>query len=267
MKSMIRILIVGASITSCLELPVYPPSSRIIAVSGILQNRTDFQRIYLTRGSSDSLISGTDTLNIDGIYEELSVNDAEVTLSWSGNFITYTKTDSLPGEYFLESWTPIPGKTYYLKIHHPDFPDIRASTRVPEAGPFNLKYDFTTEGDLNLSWDKIPDSYGYLVWIYQWKDYYDENFQKFYRWSPDYYFLTQSPSNTVNKKFLLHRDKETDLKIICSAIDENYYNFLKLNNQKNPFDFNLFEYGNYSTVENGVGYLGSASVDSLIILR
>jgi len=265
MRNFIRFILLSLLITACLELPVNPESNHIISISGILQNRTNTQRLYLFKGSSDTLYADSNKFDIK--YNSLEISGAVITLTGSDIIKTYIENDSISGEYFLKGWKPEAGKSYHLKIHHPLFPDVTASTRIPDSDLFNFSYNFFNSGDLHFSWDDLPGSYGYLIWIYQWKDFYDENFNKYYAWGSDYYVLSKSSSQTIKEEYLLHKAKMVDLKIICSAIDKNYYNFLKLKSTKDPFDFRLFEYGNYSTVKNGVGYFGSALVDSIIIYR
>ncbi|MBD3224524.1 MAG: DUF4249 family protein [Caldithrix sp.] len=246
---------------SCLEVPVdsVTPANKSFSVSGLLQNNTTVQKIFLYRGSF------IDSIQIE---QKLSVSEADVTLTGKKNSFVFHESDSIQGMYVLRNWRPQGNTKYALSIQHDDYATVTGETTFPDYGPFNPSFHFDQSGNLLLSWDDITNAYGYFIDIYLWRYGYRNGFEeKEHYWGGEIYKKTTFTSIKIDKKFLIFRNTEVDIKVIISAIDRNYYAYLKFDDAYDPLDFHLIDYGNFSVVDNGLGFIGSAYADSLIIER
>ncbi len=249
-----------ALFVSCLELPedVNLPAEKVLSVSALLQNDVAEQRLYLYRGGAVSDTSNPDIFRVSG---------ADVRLSVNGLTYNYTESDTSKGCYVLENFSP-QGKTLYrLIVNHPSFPQIRAETLYPAIQDFNWSYFFDSEGNLHLSWRKNAYCAGYRVDMYQWKYGFHNGWEEEYFWGSELYYFTPDTFLIIEEKALLYQNRKVDLKFFVFAVDKNYYDYSRFRTYFDPLDFRLVDYGNFSTVENGLGYFGSAYRDSLIITR
>ncbi len=266
MKYPLRLLIV-LSFFSCMETPVEVtiPAEKILCVSGLLVNNHK-QYIYLFRGRSaqDSLFN-----DYKHNSQKIGISNALLTLQDGDNTLIYREDSVFVGRYILDNWKPAGNQRYTIRIKHRDYPDIETSTLFPDTGDFNIRYAFNNAGDLELSWDTIYNSYGYAVYVNGWVfGFFGPEPVKKYYWR--YWggmHITPTERLTLSKNSLLNMHKIVDLKIIISALDKNYYNWRRYINRYNPLDFHFIDYGNYSTIDNAVGYIGSAYSDSIIIRR
>ncbi len=249
--------------TSCLELPTDTaiPADKVLSVSGLLRNNTNTQEIYLSKGCF--------VIDSFRYSEELSVSNAEITLLEGRNQYSFIEDDSLKGKYILNNWSPIGNFNYTITIRHDAYPYIETNTLFPDLGDFDVKYIFDKAGNLLLTWNPINNCTGYRVdlLIWKWRYTFHNKLYKEYYWAHTYWGNTTDTKTKIENFLITDRGKMTDIKVIISAEDKNYYNYLKFSNTYDPLDFHLIDYGNYSTIDNAVGFIGSSYTDSIIIKR
>lgn len=170
------------------------------------------------------------------------------------------------GEYLLQDFLPKSLGNYTILINKNGFPQLKAFTEYPQKDDFRINYHFNVSGDLTLNWNPINHSAGYRVDIYTLQYGYYHNWeQKEWYWAHRNEKVSRSSNIYFDKSFTTVKNKRARLKIIIWAIDENYLLFLKFRFSYNPNEFHLIDFGNFSMVDNGLGYIGSAYCDSLII--
>ncbi|MHB2153820.1 DUF4249 family protein [Calditrichota bacterium GD2] len=266
MKKILMVIIV-ISLSGCLT----PPNSNVISsekaliVSGVLQNMEDYQKIKLYRAFT---VNEIDSINRNEWWEtfvyDFGISGAEIYLIASDSIYVFNENVNNKGEYILNNFIPESGKNYKIQIKKEGFGSIAGHTTYPHKQAFEITYGFNKNGDLNLHWNEILGAKGYRVDIYRWER--EKHGPLDYcHWGLKRQFLEIKSEITIAKEIIQYKDRVKKIKILIWAMDENYYQFYNFQNYYDPFEFHLIDYGNFSTVENGLGYFGSVYGDSIII--
>ncbi|HID38144.1 MAG TPA: hypothetical protein EYP36_01340 [Calditrichaeota bacterium] len=141
------------------------------------------------------------------------------------------------------------------------------STVYPEKDDFDIQYTIDEKDDLQLRWVFIKKAAAYKADVYEWRKVPIgwEDYE--WLWVYSVSLVTEQNTLALKPEFYQDNGEWSKTKIILSAVDQNYYAFLQFDFHYDPLDFSFFDYSNFSTVENGLGFFGSAFTDSLIILR
>ncbi len=253
--------------SACLRTPdssVVPPE-KLLVLNGVLQNIKNYQIVKLYRAFSVQEIDSIAELSReDKLSFYFGISDAEVVLLSNDSIYNFEENILKKGEYLLKNFKPESGKEYKIQIKKEGFKTLIGFTKYPVKMPLNITYHFNDKGDLYLIWNPINGAKGYRIDLYRWER---------IRYGPyDYYqfgylgaYMRTKSNLIVTKERFNYKDIVQKIKILVWAIDDNYYQFYNFNNYYHPFEFHLIDYGNFSTVQNGLGYFGSAYADSIII--
>ena len=253
--------------SACLKTPdssVVSPE-KLLVLSGVLQNIKNYQIVKLYRAFSVQEIDSIVELSIEDTLDfYFGISDAEVVLLSNDSIYNFEENILKKGEYLLKNFKPESGKEYKIQIKKEGFKTLIGHTKYPIKMPFNLTYRFDDKGDLHLNWGLINEAKGYRIDLYRWErirygpyDYYQFGYLRAY--------MKTTSNLIIPKQQFNYKDAVQKIKILVWAIDENYYQFYNFHNYYHPFEFHLIDYGNFSTVQNGLGYFGSAYGDSMII--
>ena len=243
---------------SCIQPPegnIYNPE-KMISIYGVLSNQKDIQYLFLSKILNKNSIKYVDDLGVTG---------AEVILTDQITDYSFSENDSLPGRYELINFKPVTGKEYKIKIQHQDFLTITASTIYPVVSDFEVKYIIDEDENIRLEWRHIGQTAGYKLDIYEWRKIMINWNEEVWKWILTTTQTTQNNIFMVKKEYYQYEGNWTKVKIVISAVDQNYYQYLTFDFYYDPLDFKLQAPANFSTVENGLGFFGSAYSDSLII--
>ncbi len=263
----ILIIVVIYLLSSCLKIPnssVVPPDEMLV-LSGVLQNIRPYQKIKLFRAFSAQEI---DSLNNSYLEDSLSfyfgISGAEIVLSTLDSNYRFVENINKKGEYLLNDFLPKSGEDYFIQIKKEGFKPLVGHTKYLNKQPFNIQYQFNKNGDLKLFWNKIDGARGYRIDLFRWErikygplDY--------YTWGLKRIYLETNTEIQIPQSVFQYKNNITKIKLLIWAVDENYYQYYNFENYYDPFEFHLIDYGNFSTVENGLGYFGSVYGDSIII--
>ncbi|MFC2075826.1 DUF4249 family protein [candidate division KSB1 bacterium] len=174
---------------------------------------------------------------------------ARVVMESGGEKIEFAEDENEPGNYFTDSLTVVPGRTYQLTVVDRYQNVVTGETIVPE--PIKItepRSGFYSLGEKRwVEWTKSPNAAHYVVYVHH------------YRadgWGMPYYFTADKPYFTLLPHLLPYPG---DYLIEVVALDENYYRYTLSTNKTEATQDRL-------ALEGGLGLFGSAVADSVKIV-
>ena len=270
-----------------------PEHERVLVVNSILTTDSMINAsISHSVGAFDaSSISYVNNATVE-VYEDgvlLGEMDEQVSLS-------YNYMDELDSTYVYNfNHNPVAGKIYSYEIAHPDYEAVRAETTVPAAVKLNVndvtllsEQDYEKHYRVRFSFNDAPEDNFYRLRLRNQNAYYDRfNYFEsndasiissagiesdgatFYG---DEALFDDEIFNGTEKEISIDffaYNKPTEYTLELTSVSESYYTYIRslrahYDNQ-DQFIFAGEPVQVFTNIENGLGVLGSMSVDTMLL--
>ena len=269
-----------------------PEHERVLVVNSILTTDSMINAsISHSVGAFDaSSISYVNNATVE-VYEDgvlLGEMNEEASLS-------YNYMDELDSTYVYNfNQNPVAGKIYSYEIVHPDYEAVRAETTVPAAVKLNVndvtllsEQDYEKHYRVRFSFNDAPEDNFYRLRLsYQYEYEYDDEFYDFESndasiissagggatFYGDEALFDDEMFNGTEKEisidfFVYNKPFEYTLEL--TSVSESYYTYIRslrahYDNQ-DQFIFAGEPVQVFTNIENGLGVLGSMSVDTMLL--
>jgi hypothetical protein len=273
--NILLVIAMGASMAGCIPDPlpvnnIAKPAAKIVVSSqmvpgvGLVVFVTKSVGALDAGGNSDPAV----------LLQQIAITNGVVSLTHQGNSQTLQNLGN--GLYGRFNATVLAGEEYTLKVVTDDLGTVTAVTKVPQRVPFTTVdvkpyrtgYDSLLQVDYSL--DDPPGKNFYMISVQKFSQKQDLqsilNPRMFLHLTDDTEFEGKHFENYFRTLFRSY-SKGDSVSVMLASVGEDYYNFLKLRNDRFRFSEFSSEPLNYpSNVQGGYGYFNLHVPDARIFV-